>query len=196
MKARQVLSRLWWLVTQRRFWVAAAPALVMILNVFGVEATEEMLTSTAEKLLGAGVSAGALWSLFVPRKGSQAAGLAAVSLVLLAGCASVPGVYRFDADSYLALSSTHGSAAALSAELCEAHDSAAAALRDPTGEAWVLPVIGRAPAVQAQARDHEESAIDCRLLVSRGAPGTEAAAAWLEADNRIWAAGAGLVRNQ
>ena len=52
---------------QRRFWVAALPAITIALSAFGVPVTEDMLTATADKVLVAVMGLVSLWSYFAPK---------------------------------------------------------------------------------------------------------------------------------
>ncbi len=55
------------LFKQRRLWVVAIPLAVFVGQFFGLEVTEELLTTTLDKVLGGGVSALALWSYLQPK---------------------------------------------------------------------------------------------------------------------------------
>lgn len=52
---------------QRRFWIAALPAIVMVGQALGVPLTEDALTTVGDKVLAAAQGVLALWSLFAPK---------------------------------------------------------------------------------------------------------------------------------
>jgi len=53
---------------QRRFWIAALPAIVMVGQAFGIPLTDDVLTTVGDKVLAAVQGVLALWSLFAPKK--------------------------------------------------------------------------------------------------------------------------------
>lgn len=56
------------LLLQRRFWIAVAPAAIIVANAMGVPITAELLQGTADKVLTGAMAVASLFSLFVPNK--------------------------------------------------------------------------------------------------------------------------------
>lgn len=52
---------------QRRFWAALIPAAVIVSGAFGVPITEDMLNTTADKVVVAVSGLLSLWSYFAPK---------------------------------------------------------------------------------------------------------------------------------
>jgi hypothetical protein len=54
--------------TERRFWAALLPVLVIVSGALGVPVTEDVLAQTGDKVVAGTSALLALWSLFFPKK--------------------------------------------------------------------------------------------------------------------------------
>lgn len=55
------------LFVNRRGWVALVPGIAVVSKLFGVEVSEDLLTSTGDQVLAAVMAILALWSLYRPK---------------------------------------------------------------------------------------------------------------------------------